>query len=305
MNEKYALRYWLLLILTGVIWGSSFILMKIGLRSLSPLEMAAWRMTAAMIVSSPFLFNALKKMQKKDWKFIVLAALSGSGIPAILYSIASTKIDSSINGVLNALTPLFTLIFGVYIFKNDTFKDKIVGVLVGFVGAALLISMRSQGISNSDLAYIILPVLAAALYGISSNTVKTYLSAYNTYIITPSLYIFLGIPAVTFLIWKNSFAGIEFSSEVFTFWIPNTNLEIQKAQSFLAVFFLGAFGTALANFVFYNLIQKTSVVFGSMTTYLIPIVAIFWGWTSGEMVTIYHFLAILLIFFGVWLVTKK
>lgn len=307
MKTHYSFKYFVLLLLLGIIWGSSFILMKIGLRSMAPIELAAWRNAAALLTSLPFVIPAIRNIEIKDWGYVIIAALFGSGIPAVLYALASTKIDSAMNGVLNALTPLFTLLFGVYLFKNNSLKNKWLGVFIGFAGAAVLVwSGRNEG-SNSDINYISLPIIAAACYGISGNTVKTYLTKYNTFQVTAMLYVFLGIPAFIFIISQESMKGLDFNYFHFDFWSVYPEAASQKMASYTAIFVLGSLGTAVANFGFYYLIKKTSVLFGAMTTYIIPIVALGWGYLYHEKITAMHFVSILLICIGIWEVssTKK
>ena len=89
---------------------------------MSPIELAAWRNAAALLTSMPFVFPAIRNIEMKDWGYVIIAALFGSGIPAVLYALASTKIDSAMNGVLNALTPLFTLLFRSRVEGGTVFK---------------------------------------------------------------------------------------------------------------------------------------------------------------------------------------
>jgi drug/metabolite transporter (DMT)-like permease len=304
MKTHYAPKYFILLFILGIIWGSSFILMKIGLRTMAPLELAAWRNASALLTSLPFLLPACKNISFKDWGYVLIAALFGSGIPAILYALASTKIDSSMNGVLNALTPLFTLLFGVYLFKNNSLQNKWLGVIIGFAGATLLILSGNGTHRESDINYLILPVLAAACYGISGNTVKTYLTKYNTFQVTAMLYLFLGIPAFFFLFTSHSFDRLSFAYFEWRFWELSIDEAHQKVASYTAIFILGAIGTAVANFGFYFLIKRTSVLFGAMTTYIIPMVALFWGFVAGEKISWVHLVSIALICLGIWEVSR-
>lgn len=304
-NQTIKPIHWIILFTIGAIWGSSFILMKIGLKAMTPLEIAAGRNAAAFLTSFPFLFAGLKNIPIKDWKFVIIAAYFGSGFPAILYGISSLHLDSSINGVLNGLTPLFTLVFGVFIFKNNSLKNKYIGVLMGFLGATLLVFSKSHYEIKGISLYVLLPILAASFYGISGNTVKTYLSQYNSFQVTSMLYLFLGIPALTYLFYAHSFDAIDMHAFDWTFWETKSNVASQEAASFTAIFILGAFGTAIANFGFYYLIKKTTVLFGAMTTYIIPIIALFWGYVAGEELGASHLFAMLFILVGVWMVSRK
>jgi len=115
MDKK--LINWGIFILLSIIWGSSFLLMKIGMQAgsvqLSPYQVASLRMVFAGIVLVPFAFKALKQIPKNKLGLVILSGIIGSFIPAYLFCIAETKIDSALAGILNSLTPLFTIIVGM------------------------------------------------------------------------------------------------------------------------------------------------------------------------------------------------
>ena len=111
MNSKQS--KWFFLLLLALIWGSSFILIKRGLVGLTPYQLGAFRIFFAGLFLLIIGFNSLKSIPKQKWKYIALTALFGTFIPAFLFSIAETRLDSSISAILNSLTPLNTLILGV------------------------------------------------------------------------------------------------------------------------------------------------------------------------------------------------
>ena len=119
MNKKFI--NWSIFILLSVIWGSSFLLMKIGMQAgtveLSPYQVASLRMVFAGIVLVPLAFKALKQIPKNKLGLVILSGIIGNFIPAYLFCIAETKIDSALAGILNSLTPLFTIIVGMVVFK--------------------------------------------------------------------------------------------------------------------------------------------------------------------------------------------
>lgn len=109
-----------ILLLLAFIWGSSFILMKIGLKSFSSDQAAGIRMLLASVVLLPYSFKNLKSLQKKDIKSLLIAGFIGSFIPAFLFTKAQTQINSSLAGMLNSLTPVFTLIVGLLFIKPSS-----------------------------------------------------------------------------------------------------------------------------------------------------------------------------------------
>ena len=127
------LRNWMLLFGIGVVWGSSFILMKKGLIAFSDVQIAALRMGMAWVVTLPFLLLRFKEITKREWLVLLSVGLTGNGIPAFLFAIAQTKIDSSLAGMLNSLVPILTLGFGLLLFGLRTWFLQVVGLLIGFV----------------------------------------------------------------------------------------------------------------------------------------------------------------------------
>ena len=168
MNNKFI--HWVIFCLLALIWGSSFVLMKEGLTQLSPYQVAALRMLFAGLVLLPFAFRALKKIPKEKMGLVLLSGIIGNFIPAFLFCIAETKIDSALAGILNSLTPLFTILVGLFFFKIATNTQKMVGILVGFIGLCLLFA-AGKNISFENVAYASLVLLATFFYGLNVNMV--------------------------------------------------------------------------------------------------------------------------------------
>src|SRR5580700_7701617 len=129
---------WFLFIILSLIWGSSFILMKRGLVAFAPGQVAAIRMSVAFICLFPFVIGSIKKNPPGKREYIITAGIMGNGIPSVLFTTAETKLSSSIAGVLNSLTPVFTLIVGALFFKFRTTTTKTIGIVLGFVGAVII-----------------------------------------------------------------------------------------------------------------------------------------------------------------------
>jgi len=134
--EKRSFQFTILLIL-AFIWGSSFILMKIGLKSFSPEQAGALRIFLASLVLLPISFRQLKNLRRKDLPSLLIAGFIGSFFPAFLFMVAETRINSSLAGMLNSLTPVFTLIVG-FLFHKTAFRWlQVVGLSLGFILAPL------------------------------------------------------------------------------------------------------------------------------------------------------------------------
>ena len=130
---------WYLLFFLGTVWGSSFLLMKLGLREVNSIQMGSLRILFAAAFLIIIGFKHLPKIPLHKWKYIAITSLFGTFLPVYLFAIALSKIDSSVSSILNSLTPLMTLIIGMLFFKIDTQRRQIFGVLIGFMGSALLV----------------------------------------------------------------------------------------------------------------------------------------------------------------------
>ena len=132
-------KKWIFLIILAIIWGSSFILIKKSLLGLSPFQLGALR----ILISGFFVlivgFNKLKSIPKKSWKWLIISGFLGTFFPAFLFAIAETEIDSAIASILNSLVPLNTLLLGAAIFGIASTKRQVLGVIIGFIGTAILI----------------------------------------------------------------------------------------------------------------------------------------------------------------------
>src|SRR5688500_16621431 len=138
MPLRSQLVNWSLFIALSFIWGSSFILMKVGLNTLSAYQVAALRLFSAGIFLMPVAINKIRQVPFDNLTLIVISGLLGSLIPAFLFCLAETKIDSALTGILNACTPIFTIITGLLFFKSGIRWHKVIGIIVGFTGLTLL-----------------------------------------------------------------------------------------------------------------------------------------------------------------------
>ena len=283
----------LILCILGLIWGSSFILMKKALTTYTPIEITLYRIFVVFLVFFPLGIKSFLKIQKKTGYILLLSAIIGSVIPYFLFIKAQTKIDSSLNGILNSITPLFTLLFGVILFKQKTNFRAVIGVVVGLIGATSLIFLSAGGnIFSSSIIYALFPVLGSACYALNINIIKTYLQDIPALKITSWSFIFIGPIAGVLLFFETDFTN-------------NLTNNDPNYLNFICINILGILGSGLAFWVFNLLIKETSSVFASSVTYLIPIVAIFWGVIDGEVFGIVQFYLCLVIFCGIYLIKSK
>lgn len=282
---------WFLFLLLCFIWGSSFILMKEGLKQLSAYEVAAIRMLSAGLVLLPFAVRSFQRMQKKDLGLLVLTGVLGSFIPAILFCVAETQIDSALAGMLNALTPFFVILIGAVFFQSKVAVQKMIGVLVGFSGMLLLFLSQKNGSANSNVFFAALIVVATLSYGLNVNLTNRYLKHVGSLDIAAIAFVSL-IPASLAVLLYNGFAQHQLS-----------DIAVIKSVSAAAV--LGVFGTAIASILFYMLLKRAGTLFSTMVTYGIPFVAMGWGLLAGEAIGLLQVAGLGIILSGVYITNKQ
>lgn len=287
MNRKQS--RWFILILLSFIWGSSFILIKKALIDLSPVQVGAIRIIFTALTLFTIGLKNISKVTKKQWFYIAVTAFIGTFFPAFMFSFAVQKIDSSVVSILNSLTPLNTLIVGALFFGFSFLRKQFIGVIIGLIGALILILKGAELNPDQNYTYALLIVFASIGYAFNVNILKKHLNDLSALTIVTGNFLILIVPTLIIL-WWTDFFDITYIKEAKT--------------SLLYLLLLSIFGTAMAKTLFNKLIQMTSPIFSSSVTYLIPIVALFWGVLDGEKLYFGQFLAGSLILIGVYLTNK-
>jgi len=285
-------KKWFFLFLLALTWGSSFILIKKGLLGLSPLQLGSLR----TVMSSLFIFiigyKSLKTIQNHQWKWIVITGFLGTFFPSFLFAFAETEVDSGVVSILNSLVPLNTILIGLAVFKITSTKTQVFGVILGFIGASMLIFNSMELHPDQNYLYAGFVVLATVMYASSVNIIKYYLQDVKPIAIATGNFVAIVIPAVLVLSFSNFFTAETFQNETIY-------------MSIGCVAILSLFGTVMAKIIFNTLIQLSSPVFASSVAYLMPLVALLWGLLDGEVFGLNQGLASLLILLGVYLVNKN
>lgn len=278
---------WAAMILLAFIWGCSFILMKKGLNSFTYVQVAAIRIFFGFIILLPFAIRSFKKLNPQNAKSLAFSGLIGNLIPAFLFTFAETNISSSLAGILNSLSPFFTLMVGLIFFKFRPSLLQNLGIFVGFLGAVLLVTNGNFSSLNDINIYALLVVFATFLYGLNSNVIRYNLVGLNGVEITSLAFMFIGPIAGIILFSTDLNPAI--SSPLF--W-----------SSLLATLALSLFGSVLSLFVYNNLIHHTSAIFATSVTYIIPVFALMWGLLDGEILSFLQIISMTVILTGVYLV---
>ena len=283
---------WVYLILLSLIWGTSFILIKKSLLGLNAYQLGALR----TIITGLFLFIAgfksIKSIKKESWKWIALSGFMGSFFPSFFFAIAETEIDSAVASILNSLVPLNTVLLGAAIFKIATNTRQVLGVIIGFIGTSILIMKGAELNPNQNYLYATFVILSTIMYAINVNIIKKYLQDVKPLSIATGNYVVIFLPALVILAFTDFFKVENFKNNTFL-----------TSIGFVAV--LSFFGTALAKVLFNKLVQMSTPVFASSVTYIMPIVALFWGLLDNETFSWTQGLGSLIILFGVFLANRK
>lgn len=292
MNKK--LINWGIFILLSVIWGSSFLLMKIGMQAgtvqLSPYQVASLRMVFSGIVLLPFAFNALKQIPKNKLGLVILSGIIGNFIPAYLFCIAETKIDSALAGILNSLTPLFTIIVGMLVFKISIDSKKIGGILLGLVGLCISV-VAGKTLHFENISFSIFIILATICYGFNVNMVGKHMQNISAINIASLAFSFSIIPGMIILYMTGYFSN------------DFTNPALLNAT--LASGTLGVINTSIASILFYVLVKRAGILFASTVTYAIPFVSLAMGLLYNEAIHPMRLLGLAIILCGVYIVNKR
>ncbi len=270
------------LISLALIWGSSYILMKRGLVAFSAIQVSALRIIISALVLAPF----LRKVAKEDYLFLAITAFLGSGLPTFIYPLAISRVDSSVVGIINSLTPVFTLITGLIFFKIKVKWISVLGIFISLFGASLLI-LKGNSINELHISsFALVAMLAPMFYGFSSNVLKSKLNHIPA----------LRLTAFTFALLLPFAIVILFSTDFLS--VMKTHPKAYFSLGYISI--LAVLGTAFALVVFNFLIKKTTAVYASSVTFLMPVIVLLWGVFDGEDVGVLHIVALSLILFGVY-----
>ena len=285
------LTNWIIFLALSLVWGSSFILIKVALNGLSAIHVASLRVLSAGIVLLPVVLKNFTALPVKKLGLVFLSGILGSLLPAYLFCIAETGLDSSTAGVLNALTPIFAVIIGAIFFKNVVPAIKIVGMLIAFGGSVLLYFSHANILPGNNFINVLLVVIATVCYGINVNLVRKSLKDVPSLIIAAFALVSCAVIALLVLVFTGYFS-LDFQDS-----------EVRWATFYAGV--LGVVGTAISSVFFYMLIKRAGVVFSSMVTYGIPVIALGWGIYFGEKVGWIEAGCMLLILLGVYLANSN
>lgn len=251
--------------------------------------MAAARIAIAALVLLPVLIRNLKRIPRSKILPLLAVGIIGNALPAYLFAEAETEVSSALAGMLNSTTSFFTIIVAVLIFKQNEPFRKWLGIGIGLAGAVGLTLSGTEGILEFN-EYAFLVVIATFCYGVSVNIIHHQLADISSVTIASAALFLVGIPMGIYLFSTN--------------FLEVATTHQHGIWSLFYIIILAVLGTALALIYFNKLIKMTDGIFASTVTYLIPIVAIFWGVFLNEAITVWQLIFIAIILIGVYITNR-
>ena len=280
----YGPAEWGLTGVVGLIWGSAFLWIAIGVDALSPGVVALARVVLGAAALATFT-RARRTIDRDDWGRLAAVALFGNAAPALLFAVAETELDSAVAGMLTSVAPLMSLAVASIMLRRLPGAFQAVGITLGF-GGIVLMTLPSLGGADAAPTGVALVLLAVLGYGISGNLLVPLQQRY-------------GGPAVT--LW----ALIGSSVLLLPFGIAGWGDSEFTAASMLAVLILGVLGTGIARSLSATLAGRVGAARMSTTTYLIPVTAIVLGVVfRDETVSWIALLGVLVVLSGAFLATR-
>lgn len=281
---------WLFLIFLSLVWGTSLFLIKKATLSFNAYQVGALIMVFSALILLPFGYKSLKEVKRKHCMPLLIIAVFSTFIPSFMFTIAISKVGVSVTSILNSLTPLNTLLIGFLLYNLKFNKNQVLGLLLGFVGLIVYFLMGDFFQGSGEYIYSLLVIFSSVGYALNSNLIMNKLQDLSAVTITTVTFLITLMPSLLVLYYTDFF-------EVYNGSKPQIN-------SLIYILFKSLIGTALAMIVFNKLVKISSAVFATTVTYLIPLVALIWGYFDGEKLTFWQFFSGVLILFGVYISTK-
>jgi drug/metabolite transporter (DMT)-like permease len=291
-------RQWVSFLFLTVIWGSSFMWIKIAVQEIGPFKVVSIRMMFAVLILFVIL-KARKIAAPKTWKMrgiLLLQGMISATIPWVLITWAEQYIDSAVATIYNGTVPMFTMIIA-HIFVSDDRMTirKVLGLLLGFAGVIVLVQNSFfHGNGNGSASHMVLlgqgaMLLAAIFYGISNVYARIKLHS---------------VPPVFQAFYTILYAGM-------ILWVATPVIESPlvlpvKPVTWVAIAWLGILGAGLSYIMFYRLLHEIGPTRVSLVTYSIPVVGVSLGVIFlKEQLSWYLIVGAILIVSGIWGVNKR
>ncbi|KAA0548102.1 DMT family transporter [Bacillus sp. BGMRC 2118] len=280
------------LLALSLIWGTSFLFIKLLVEPIG-----AWGVVFGRSLFGTIILLIILVIRKKwgefkhlPFKMITLVSLLNNALPWFLIALSETRISSSYASLINASTPIWTIMIGFIFFQNKLGKFQWIGITVGFTGIVLLSGVNVENMKEQSVIGLITMVMATICYGLSTHLSKKYLSKVSITMTSASTLMVSTLISLIMVLFTDT--------SIF--------VKMLDASVFLGLIGLGVFGSGIAYLLYYYCIQKGSPEFASLVTYLVPISAMIWGSIIlNERIHVFMVIGFVLILAGVYLTSSK
>ncbi len=262
MRHQRPLLDWFMILALAVLWGSSFLFVKIAVREITPVTLVAARFViAASVLSVAVRARGLRlPTSRRVWSHYLLMGLVGNAIPFTLIAWGQIRVDVGLAGILMGVMPLMTLLLAHYFVPGERMTPRmVVGFSVGFIGLVALLgpeALLELGGEASDLLSQLAIALAAICYAINT-------------IIARRLAKLDPLVSATTVMWVTGAIMVPAA-----LWVDRPWELALSAESIASAVWLGLVATALATIVYFRVIQTAGPTFLSLINYMIPVVAL-------------------------------
>jgi drug/metabolite transporter (DMT)-like permease len=254
---------WLVFTLLGVIWGSSFLWIKIAVQEITPILLVSFRLLfggVGLAIAALFLRPEWPR-QRRIWLFLILFGFTNNAIPYVLISWGEQFIDSGVAAILNSTTPLFTMVVAHFFLHDDRITPtRLGGLLIGFIGIIILVSRDFQSGMQVNILSQVAVLIASALYAISS-----VLARRTTRGVQPIVQGLIPLPGAGAFLWITTLA----------IYRPLTLPKLPI--TWVAILWLGLLGTAIAFLLYFYLLNSVGPTRTTLVTYVFPLVGVILG----------------------------
>lgn len=284
-REAFTLRDWVLFVSIGLIWGSSFLLMDIGLEAFHP-GLITWMRVGLGALMLTLVPGARRPIERYDRPRLIALSFVWVAIPFTLFPIAQQFINSAVAGMLNGAMPIFAAIVATFLLRRLPNGAVLVGLIVGFAGVAA-ISLSSGSGGSSEALGVGLVLFATFCYGLAVNIAAPITQQYGSLAVNAHMLAYATIwtaPLGVSGLLQSSFA-----------W-----------DSFVAILVAGAIGTGLAFVIMGSLVSSVGSTRSSFITYMIPVVALVLGVAfRNDQVAVVAVIGVVLVIVGALLAARR
>ncbi|HVX29753.1 MAG TPA: DMT family transporter [Nitrolancea sp.] len=278
------------LLVLGVLWGSSYLFIKVAVDGVDPATLVAGRLA----IGSLFLVTMMRargltlNFDRIAWFHIVTMAVIGVVMPQVLIAWSEQHVSSSVASILNATTPFFTFLFAAGVFQTESFsREKIAGLVVGFAGVGALTGRDILDLASNSAQGQIALLLSSVGYGVAFAYARRYMKGEPLSLASGQMLVSTALMIPGMLLFGD---------------VGSTQLTLTRVAAWLA---LGAFSSGVAYVLYYQLIAAVGATTAAFGTYLIPVVGVFWGWLLlDEAVSPRTFVGVALILAGLAIATR-